>query len=137
MDVNDYTRPQFINEYAYQFPISEQEEFDNLTESCAVIQGRSTNGQPDSSKDLLSHMFKKHHNITGEKKSFSDNALLSLARDPESPIYLSYIPEHLDKVGGESARHPEAVYYAVCDKQPIGTISYKTILTLTNHKMEE
>jgi CRISPR-associated endonuclease/helicase Cas3 len=137
LNVNDYTNPQFINEYAYQFPVSEKDEVDNLTESTAIIQGVSSNGQRDSSKDLLSHMFKKHHNITGEKKSFSDNTLLNLARDPESPIYLSYIPEHLDKVGGDTSRHSEAIYYAVCDKQPVGTISYKTILTLTNHKMEE
>jgi CRISPR-associated endonuclease/helicase Cas3 len=137
LNVNDYQNPKFINEYAYQFPISEKDEFDNLTESTAVIQGGATFSSRDSSKDLLSHMLKKHHNITGEKKSFNDNALLNLARDPESPIYLSYTPEHLDKVGGESARHLEAIYYAVCDKQPIGTISYKTILTLTNNKMEE
>lgn len=137
LDINDYSHPVFVNEYAYQFPVSEKDEFDNLTESTAIIQGVSSNGQRDSSKDLLSHMFKKHHNITGEKKSFSDNALLNLARDPESPIYLSYIPDHLDKVGGDTSRHSEAIYYAVCDKQPIGTISYKTILTLTNHQMEE
>ncbi|RTL02853.1 MAG: CRISPR-associated helicase Cas3' [Proteobacteria bacterium] len=134
--VNDYKNPQFVNEYAYQFPVSENEEFDNLTESIAIIQGGS-NEQKNSSKDLLAHMFKKHHNITGEKKTFSDNVLLNLARDPESPIYLSYIPDHLDKVGGDTSRHSEAIYYAVCDKQPIGTIFYKTILTLTNHKMEE
>lgn len=133
LDVNDYKIPKPIDEYAYQFPVSEKEEFDNLTESTAVIQGLSSNGQRDSSKDLLSHMFKKHHNITGEKKPFNDNALLNLARDPESPIYLSYIPEHL----GNSSRHSEAIYYAVCDKQPVGTISLKTILTLTNNQIEE
>lgn len=134
LDVNDYKKPMHLNEYAYQFPVSEKDEFDNLTESTAIIKGVNPNGQRDS---LLSHMFKKHHNITGEKKSFSDNRLLNLARDPESPIYLSYIPEHLDKVGGESAKHSEAIYYAVCDKQPVGTISLKTILTLTNNQMEE
>lgn len=136
LDVNDYKNPQFVNEYAYQFPVSEKEEFDNLTESIALIQGCS-NEQKNSSKDLLAHMFKKHHNITGEKKTFSDNVLLNLARDPESPIYLSYIPDHLDKVGGDTSRHSEAIYYAVCDKQAVGTISYKTILTLTNNQMEE
>ena len=137
LDLSDYRNSTPLNEYAYKPPISENDEFDNITESTNVIQGINYNGQRDSSKDLLSHMFKKHHNITSEKKYHSDKFLLDLARDPESPIYLSYIPEHLDMVGGESARHPEAVYYAVCDKQPIGTISYKTILTLTNHKMEE
>ena len=134
LDVNDYIHPHFINEYAYQFPISEHDEFDNLTESTAIIQGINSNGQRDS---LLSHMFKKHHNITKENKTFSEKILLNLARDPEFPIYLSYTTEHLREVEGEAARHSEAIYYAVCDKQPIGTISYKTILTLTNHKTEE
>ncbi|HRG63944.1 MAG TPA: CRISPR-associated endonuclease Cas3'', partial [Burkholderiales bacterium] len=134
LEVNDYKNPQFINEYAYQFPISEKDEFDNLTESTAIIQGINSNGQRDS---LLSHMFKKHHNITKENKTFSEKILLNLARDPEFPIYLSYTTEHLREVEGEAARHSEAIYYAVCDKQAIGTISYKTILTLTNHKMEE
>ncbi len=134
LNVNDYTHPVFVNEYAYQFPVSEKDEFDNLTESTAIIQGINSNGQRDS---LLSHMFKKHHNITKENKTFSEKILLNLARDPEFPIYLSYTTEHLREVEGEAARHSEAIYYAVCDKQPIGTISYKTILTLTNHQMEE
>lgn len=136
LDVNDYKNPQFINEYAYQFPVSEKEEFDNLTESIVIIQG-GTNEQKNSSKDLLAHMFKKHHNIMGEKKTFNDNVLLNLARDPEYPIYLSYTPEHLDVVGGESSKHAEAIYYAICDKQSVGTMSLKTILTLTNNQMEE
>lgn len=137
LDVEDYRVPKFVNEYAYQFPVSEKEEFDNLTESTSIIEGISSNGQADSSKNLLAYMFKKHHNILGDKKVFSDNILLNLARDPEFPIYLSYTSEHLEKVGGESARHPDAIYYAVCDKQVVGTISLKTILTLTNNQEKE
>lgn len=137
IEVTDYLSPRFLNEYAYQFPISEKDEFDSLTESIAIIQGMNAHGQPDSSKDLLSYMYKKHHNIIGQKKPYSDYMLMNEARDPEYPIYLSYIPEHLDKVGGESERHSQAIYYAVCDKQAIGTITLKNILTLTNNQAEE
>lgn len=121
-DLNNKYKPVFREEYAYVFPVSERDPVDNLTVSCDVIQGYG-----DSNNNLLTHMMKKHHNIMGEKKAFKDFILLNDAKDPEFPVYLSYTPNDLLAVGGESSRHSSAIYYGMCEKQAIGSISVKNL----------
>ncbi|MFT7388492.1 MAG: CRISPR-associated endonuclease/helicase Cas3 [Candidatus Endobugula sp.] len=119
-NLDDRRNPLFVEAYAYIVPVSENDDVDNLTASCDVVQGYG-----DSNNNLLIYMMKKHHNIMGEPKAYKDFILLNDAKDPEFPVYLSYTPNDLLPVGGETARHSSAIYYGVCEKQAIGAISTK------------
>ncbi len=108
--------------------INSTEEIEILAEySCESLENSMTveldsiEGYGDSNKNLLSFMAKKHHNIKDVKKAYKDAQLINEARDPSTPIYLSYTLEDLSKVNCEP--HEEAQYYAVGLKQPIGIIA--------------
>lgn len=53
LDVNDFNHPVFINEYAYQPPLNDSNEADNLTESLSFIQNLG----------LFDFIAQKHGNI--------------------------------------------------------------------------
>ncbi|WP_373033730.1 CRISPR-associated endonuclease Cas3'' [Sulfurovum sp.] len=103
-----------LDEYAY-----------NDVDDAVTIENRVVEGYGDSKRNLLSFMAKKHHNIKDVKKSYKDAQLLNEARDPSTPIYLSYTLDDLKKV--ESEPHEYAQYYAKGLRQPIGIISLQQL----------
>jgi CRISPR-associated endonuclease/helicase Cas3 len=112
---------EILEEYAYS------DVDDAITLETSIIEGYGFDGKPDSQKNLLSFMVKKHHSIfrdEGAKKS-TDAQFRSQARDPNTPIYLSYTLEGLNKVN--SKPHEYAQYYAIGLKQPIGIISLQQL----------
>ncbi len=115
-DIQNRNDISFSDNYMYDETLS----IESMTYDMNSIQGYG-----DSNKNLLSFMAKKHHNIKETKKVYKDSQLLNDARDPSTPIYLSYTTEDLKKV--ESKPHTDAIYYAVGKKQPIGAISLQQL----------
>ena len=107
---------EMLNQYAYP----EQEDDESLTLAVDSICGHGV-----SEQNLLSFMAKKHHNIKLVPKAYKDIQLLNAARDPETPVYLSYIPEELKKVASQPNLY--AIYYALGERQPIGALSIKKL----------
>lgn len=133
LNLNDFNHPIFENEYAYQPPLDDTTEYDNLTESLNIIRDLG----------LINYIAQKHGNVDPthyvkkipEKKQQARCAVLeNYARDADYPLYLSYIEDDLNKVGGTGVRHPEAIYYATSDKQPIGSISLDKLNFLTTQQ---
>jgi CRISPR-associated endonuclease/helicase Cas3 len=131
LDIENYHQPIFMNQYAYQIPVNDTEKFDNLTESLSYIEALG----------LLKFMSQKHGNIDAnhpvkgipDKKQKGRLAIIkNYARKAEYPIYLSYIEDDLNQVGGVDVRHSQAIYYAICKKQPIGSIAYEKIQLLNS-----
>ena len=126
LEVNNLKSPVYLNEYAYKPPLQENEEFDNLTESASLVKDVG----------LLQFIAQKHSNIDtshpvkgipANKMTLRHLVLENYARDADYPLYLSYIEDDLNLVGGTDTRHSEAIYYVVCDRQPIGSMSIKVI----------
>jgi len=106
-------KEEFPNNYAYPEASEEGELTAPVEDIC---------GYGNSEQNLLAFMVKKHHNIKDDtKKAYKDSILLNEARSPETPIYLSYVPDDLKKV--EAQPHSYAIYYAQGNQQPIGAIS--------------
>ncbi|GAB3050157.1 hypothetical protein GCM10027155_15120 [Acinetobacter apis] len=133
-EVNHCLEYTFVNEYAYSEQHDHTSSSIGLTESVDRIQGGRFEMR-DSNKNLLAFMHAKHHNIIKAKqseieykKTYRDWELLKLARSPEYPIYLSYIPLDLESVGGEQVRHNYAIYYVKTIKQPVGMMSIDKLI---------
>jgi CRISPR-associated endonuclease/helicase Cas3 len=106
-------KDEFPNEYAYPETSEEGELTAPVEDIC---------GYGNAAQNLLAFMVQKHHNIKEDtKKAYKDSVLLNEARSPETPIYLSYVPNDLKKV--EAQPHSYAIYYAQGNQQPIGAIS--------------
>ena len=136
LNLNDFKQPIFENKYAYTPPVDDTTEYDNLTESLNIIKDLG----------LINFIAQKHGNVDAthpvkgipEKKQQARCAVLeNYARDADFPLYLSYIEDDLNKVGGTGVRHPEAIYYAITDKQPIGSISLDKLNFLTTEQEEK
>jgi CRISPR-associated endonuclease/helicase Cas3 len=100
----------------------------------SIIDGIDYSGEKNPDKDLLSVMFEKHYKIlrykTGKKvnkpRGLSDYKLNS--RMPDSPIYVSYTQEDLDRLGSNDQKpNSYAIYYAIGKNQPIGAISIEKL----------
>ncbi|MCY6412653.1 CRISPR-associated endonuclease Cas3'' [Acinetobacter sp. VNH17] len=136
LNLNDFKQPIFENRYAYTPPLDDTTEYDNLTESLNIIKDLG----------LINFIAQKHGNVDSthpvkgipEKKQQARCAVLeSYARDADFPLYLSYIEDDLNKVGGTGVRHSEAIYYAITDQQPIGSISLDKLKFLTTTHEEK
>jgi len=118
-DVSEDLQLTFTENYANSEEFGLNAPQNMLTESIDAIRGYG-----DDDANLVQFMQKKHHNIKqadGFKKARNEWELIKEARSPERPIYLSYTPEDLSLVN--SKPHPQAVYYVVSKKQPVGAMS--------------
>jgi CRISPR-associated endonuclease/helicase Cas3 len=114
------------NRYAYEIPNDETADVDNLTESLSRLRNYG----------LLDYLAQKHgridesspvKGIPASRVSARKAVLEGYACDADYPLFLSYTPNALDEKLGENIAHTEAIYYAICDKQPVGSISFKHI----------
>lgn len=123
-DITTPNIPKIEEQYAYEIPVSQVEQVDNLT---APLDQLKNSG-------LLDYLAQKHgridesHPVKGipaNKMNSRKKVLEAFARDSEYPLFLSYTPNELDQKLGENTTHGEAIFYATCEKQPVGAISIK------------
>lgn len=123
-DVTDSRKIHIGNRYAYDIPTNENDEVDNLTDSLERLRNYG----------LLDYLAQKHgridesspvNGIPASKMTARKSVLEGYARDPDYPLFLSYTPNELDEKLGERTAHPESIYYAISDKQPVGSMSLK------------
>lgn len=131
LNVENYINPIFEDYYAYELPQNENNDFNNITESLKII----------DSKELLSYAekYQSHidavHPVAQIPKKYNTNKrkliLKACARNPEYPIYVSFINKHIDDFNIQ--RNNQSIYYFICNKQPIGSISYEKFEELKSY----
>ncbi len=132
----DRGKIEYLNEYLYD----ENKECDNnLTEDMDIIEGKDFSGETNPDKDLLSNMFKKHYKILSDKTGEQIRKPRSLSkykvdsRMPDKPIYVSYTPKDLERLGGNDKKPNScAIYYAIGKNQPIGAIQFIKLMESNN-----
>jgi CRISPR-associated endonuclease/helicase Cas3 len=112
--INGTDEIEILDEYAYE------DIEDGMTLEVSAMEGYG-----DSNKNLIAFMAQKHHNIKNVKKAYKDVQLKAEARDPNTPIFLSYTLEDLSKVNSQP--HEYAQYYAIGLRQPIGIFSLQQL----------
>jgi CRISPR-associated endonuclease/helicase Cas3 len=132
-NATDISKLNIKDEYAYEIPNDETVDINNITESLDKIRALK----------LLEHAAKKDARINpdtskikGIKKSATSSreaVIANLAREPENPIYLSYTPTDLEKIGNEK-QHANAMFYITTDRQPVGTLLLKEINNAKNNR---
>ena len=95
----------------------------NNVDNLLTVEYNKIVGYGDSNKNLLAHAQKKHHKYTGAKKHPTDMSLLNAARNPETPLHLSYTVG--DLANSKEHNHPCAMYYVEHTKQVIGMMETK------------
>lgn len=118
----------FADQYAYPEDTDFTKVTIGLTEKISRLKGGSEKYR-DSKKDLISFMHKKHSIIKGVASCRFDWQLLNKARLPNHPIYLSYTPSDLEKLGKMAENHPSSMYYVLHDKQVIGVMPMDKLST--------
>ena len=101
-----------LNEYAYE----------NI-ESAITLEASHIKGKGDADESLLVEMAKIHEivkELDNIPKKYRELRFENDARDPKTPIFLSYLPKELEKYNKKA--HKNAYYYAIGTKQPIGII---------------
>jgi len=123
-------KEQFPDEYAYDETNEKECLENNLTLEVSIIDGRDFSGEKNPNKDLLSVMFKNHYKVltdkTGEDVA-QPRSLFEYKKEsltPDNPIYVSYIPEDLERLSGnDKKQNSYAIFYAIGKNQSIGAIS--------------
>ena len=123
--VNSADDFKILEEYAYS-------DVDNaLTLSVPQIEG---NKHEDSDRNLLIKMGKIHHIIkeVDIPKQYRELRFKNEAREPISPIYVSYKPRELEKYNKE--QHKDAYFYAEGLKQTVGVIQLNKLKKGTDNE---